>query len=101
MSDEPTVACTLDRAGLAAQAARWSALRRRAETRQRATPDGKRVHFRAEPGVREELEALVTVENECCSWARWTVEEEDGEVVLAVSSTGHGVAALQAMFVTA
>ena len=103
-ADEPStegglvVACTLGEAGLDAQARRWRELRAKAELRQVKTPEGKRVFFRAGEGVAEELDALVAVENECCSWARWTVERGSGEVVLAVTSTEHGVDAVHAMF---
>jgi hypothetical protein len=54
-----------------------------------------RVTFAREPGVEEELRALVAVENDCCRWARWIVE--DG-VVLVATSRGHGVQTLHAMF---
>jgi hypothetical protein len=101
MSDEPVIACTLGAANLAAQGRRWIELRRRAETGQFPTRAGKRIHFRADDGVAAELEQLVEIENECCAWADWSVEQRAGEVVVEVRSTGDGVAAARAMFSSA
>jgi hypothetical protein len=95
---ELVVACTLSSVDLASQARRWSDLRTRAEVRQLETPSGKRVYFRSDPGVVEELRELVIVENRCCSWATWTVELSAGEAVLDVTSTTHGVDAIRQMF---
>jgi hypothetical protein len=54
------------------------------------------------PTVAVELQALVAVENECCSWATWSVEERaDGALVMAARSEGEGVVALHGMFTTA
>jgi hypothetical protein len=61
------------------------------------TDTGLRVHFRADPGVEQELRELVAVENVCCSWADWRVETNGNEVVLELSSTGDGIAVAQGM----
>jgi len=92
------VACTLGALDLAEQSRRWGELRRSAEVGQRRTPTGKRVSFRDDEGVALELEQLVGVEQECCSWADWSIERIDGELVLDVSSSGEGISALHAMF---
>jgi hypothetical protein len=94
----PPVACTLTSADLAAQGKRWERLAARALTSRTETGDGLRMSFRREPGVEEELRALVAVENECCRWADWTVALEDGQIVLAVRAAGDGIAVLHAMF---
>ncbi len=93
-----TIACTLTSADLAAQGGRWERLAARAMTGRAEAADGLRIAFRPEPGAEEELRALVAVENECCSWAEWMVEVEEGQIVLAVRATGEGVAALHGMF---
>jgi len=92
------VACTLTQAGLAAQAGRWERLAARAMTDRTQTEHGLRIRFRPGPGTEEELRALVAVENECCSWATWTVETSPGHVVLDVRAEGAGVTALHDMF---
>jgi hypothetical protein len=63
-----------------------------------ATEDGLRLRFRDEPAVERELRALAVAESGCCAWARWEVHHADGELVMRVSSTPEGAAALHAMF---
>jgi hypothetical protein len=94
------VACALTPAGLAAQRDRWERLADRAMTERAKTADGLRLAFRPEPGVEEELRALVAVEDECCPWASWTVQANAGRVVLDVRSTGAGIAVLHGMLTT-
>lgn len=92
------IACTLTPADLAAQSGRWERLAARAMTGRAETADGLRIIFRPEPGAEEELRALAAAENECCSWAEWRVEAEEGQIVLAVRAAGEGAAALHGMF---
>ena len=92
------VACTLTPAGLAAQGERWERLAARAMTGRAETADGLRLTFRAEPGAADELRELAAVENECCPWARWTVTEDAGKLVLGVTSAADGIAALHVLF---
>jgi hypothetical protein len=94
------VACSLTSADLAAQAGRWERLIARAMTEYTQTGGGLRMFFRPEPGVEDELRRLVAVENDCCSWATWTVERVAEVPVLDVRSTGPGVATLHGMFRT-
>jgi hypothetical protein len=93
-----TIACTLTSADLAARRGRWQRLAALAMTERDETADGLRICFRPEPGAEEELRALATAENECCSWAEWTVEAEGGQLVLAACATVDGVATLHGMF---
>lgn len=92
------IACTLTSAGLAAQARRWERLIAQSMTEYAETADGLRLSFRPESGVEDELRRLVAVENDCCSWAAWTVETNAEATVLDVRSTGPGVATLHGMF---
>jgi hypothetical protein len=93
-----TVACTLTSADLATQGERWQQLGARALIERVETARGLRISFRLEPGVEEELRELVAVENECCSWAEWTVASSADQAVLDVSSSGEGAATLHSMF---
>ena len=92
------VACSLTRAGLAAQASRWERLAARAMIRFERTGHGIRASFRPGPGTEEELRALVDVETGCCPWAAWAVHTDGTKLVLDVRAAGVGVAALHAMF---
>jgi hypothetical protein len=98
MADDPIIACTLEAADLADQSAAWRRLREGSEIGVEKIADGVRLRFRADPGVAEELRRLTNVENTCCSWATWSVDAGDHEVVLEVRSTGSGVEAAQALF---
>ena len=92
------VACSLTRAGLAAQAGRWGRLAARAMIRCERTGQGIRASFRPGPGTEEELRALVDAETRCCPWAAWAVHADGTRLVLDVRSAGDGVAALHAIF---
>ena len=92
------VACALTPANLAAQRDHWERLADRAMTERVKTAGGLRLAFRPEPGVEQELRALVAVENECCPWATWSVEANAQRVALEVRSTGAGIAVLHSMF---
>jgi len=66
------------------------------------TDDGLRLTFKDHPAVQAELQALVAVENECCSWAAWSIERgKDGALVMAARSQDDGIAALHGMFTSA
>jgi hypothetical protein len=82
------ITCTLNGQDLARQRGRWQALGFHREL----TDDGLRLTF--DRPDEAELRELVALENDCCAWARWTVE---GDAVV-VRSTGHGIEALHGMF---
>ena len=95
---EPVIACELGVSGGGAQARRWLRLGRTAGLGLAETEDGLLARFRDEPAAERELRALVAVERNCCSWARWDVRKDGGELILDVRSTPRGAAALRAMF---
>lgn len=94
----PAIACTLSGAESGTQAQRWRRLVRDAGLGRAETADGLRIRFRDQPAAEQELRALVAVESACCGWARWAVHRADGELVMQVTSTPDGAAALKAMF---
>ena len=94
----PEIGCDLGEEKAAGQAERWLRLGREAGLGRAQTADGLEVRFRDEAGVERELRDLVAVESECCAWARWEVRRASGELVMRVSSTPEGAAALHAMF---
>jgi hypothetical protein len=99
-TDTPApIACSLDAGDLRTQEQRWVALIRGAGIDRAATADGVALTFRADDGVEAELHALVTLENECCSWARWEMRADDRGLVMQARAGGEGAATLQSMFV--
>lgn len=96
MMDPVEISCDLGTAGEATQAERWLLLGRQAALGRAETPEGLEIRFRGEPGVERELRDLVAVESRCCAWARWDVRPAGDELVLRVTSTPEGAAALHA-----
>src|SRR2546426_9456700 len=89
------VACTLIDTNLKTQRERWINLGENFGIGRYETPDGLRLTFKDHPAVAAELQTLVEVENECCSWAAWSVERsEDRTLVMAARSKGEGIATL-------
>src|SRR2546426_6605669 len=89
------VACTLNNTNLKTQRERWINLGENFGIGRYETSDGLRLTFKDHPAVAAELQALVEVENECCSWAAWSVERsEDRTLVMAARSKGEGIATL-------
>src|SRR5262245_48133551 len=93
------VACTLIGTDLKTQRERWISLGENFGLGRVETDDGLQLTFTDHPAVEAELRALVTVENECCSWAAWSVERGgDGALVMAARSQDDGIPALHGMF---
>jgi hypothetical protein len=93
------IACTLTRTDFKTQRERWLNLGRNFGLSREETDDGLRLVFTDRPAVERELRALVAVENDCCSWAAWSVEHDaDGALVVVARSQGEGIATLHAMF---
>jgi hypothetical protein len=92
------VACTLNDTDLKTQRERWINLGENFGIARHETADGLRLTFKAHPAVEAELQALVDVENDCCSWAEWTVQRESGALTMEARSQGEGIATLHGMF---
>jgi hypothetical protein len=57
------------------------------------------VTLRADPGVADELEALATLDRDCCAFAHWSVYAGSTQVVLEVSGDSREtIAAVHGMF---
>jgi hypothetical protein len=97
----PDIVCDLGEDKAATQTERWLRLGRQAGLGRAETADGLEVRFRDEAAVEQELRDLVSVEGKCCAWAQWEVHRADGELVMRVTSTPKGAAALHAMLGTA
>jgi len=98
MTAPDAVACTLTATALTSQQERWINLGTNFGRGREETVDGLRLLFVDHPAVEQELQALVAVESDCCSWAAWSVERHDGLLSMSARSTGEGVATLHGMF---
>ncbi len=96
--DAAAVACTLGSAELGTQLERWRALYGDAGHGRIVADDGLSVRFRRDPVVEDQLRALAAVEIECCTWATWTVEVLDDELILSIRSSGDGIAVIHGWF---
>lgn len=92
------VACTLTDTDLKTQRERWLAVGTSFGVGREQTAAGLTLTFRDHPAVERELRALVAVENDCCSWASWSVERDAGVLAVVATSKGEGVATLHGMF---
>jgi hypothetical protein len=92
------VACTLSDTHLKTQRERWINVGTNFGLGREKTEDGLRLTFKDHPAVEQELRALVAVENDCCSWASWSVEPEKDVLVMTARSKGGGIATLHGMF---
>jgi hypothetical protein len=92
------VACTLSDTDLKTQRERWISVGTNFGIGRKKTDDGLQLTFKDHPAVEQELRALVAVENDCCSWASWSVERKDCALVVAARSKGEGVSTLHGMF---
>ena len=88
------IACTLSSDAHQDRRERWLRLIEEA----RLTPRGVRLRLRSAGGVEEEAHALVDLERDCCSFARWTVDSDGATVTIDISAGGEGVKALHAVF---
>ena len=92
------VACTLSDTDLKTQRERWINVGGNFGIGREQTNDGLRLTFKDHPAVEQELRALVAVENDCCSWASWSVERDARTLIMAARSKGEGIATLHGMF---
>ena len=92
------VVCTLSDTDLRTQRERWINVGTNFGIAREQTDDGLQLTFKDHPAVEQELHALVAVENDCCSWASWSVDREDGMLVMAARSKGEGISTLHGMF---
>ena len=83
--DRPT-ACTLDPDEGSLRLRRWQKLAAQGQEPAHRNCDVLEVRYRREPGVCEELKALVGAERGCCSFVEWRVVLDAGQPVLRISS---------------
>jgi hypothetical protein len=83
MTAEPPIACSLSAAELSKRLEEMSAVGRDALLG--VLPDGT-LRFRADERTRERLDRIIAAESLCCSFLRFDLAEESGELRLAVTA---------------
>jgi hypothetical protein len=95
------IACTLGPDDGAARLQRWEAVSARGRLSARRSGHRLEVRYQPAPGLRAELDALTAAERQCCSFAEWTVTQEEGHVVLHIAADPErpdDITALAALF---
>ena len=84
MTTDTPIACSLSRDELPKRLAEMRAVGKDAllSVSQEGT-----LRFRADQPTCERLEAIMAAESECCSFLRFELTEENGDLVLSVTST--------------
>jgi hypothetical protein len=83
MTTDPPIACSLSAAELSARLAEMRAIGNDALLG--ADPDGL-LRFRADRQTRERLEGVIAAESQCCSFLRFDLTEQGGELRLSVTA---------------
>jgi hypothetical protein len=82
MTTDTPIACSLSAAELPARLAEMSAIGNDALLG--VSPDGV-LRFRADRRTRERLEGIIAAESQCCSFLRFDLTEQGGELRLSVT----------------
>ena len=83
MTRDTPIACSLSADELPKRLAEINAIGR--EALLGATPGGA-LRFRADEPTRARLEAIIAAESQCCSFLRFELAEQSGELVLSVGA---------------
>lgn len=95
------LACTLGPDDGPARFRRWQRLHATAGPVLRLAEGELEVTYRADPGVRGELERLAAAERDCCSFVAWSVGESGAGAVLHVTAPPgqpDAIAPIRALF---
>ena len=93
----PLIACSLDVADQQTRLADWLDLLAQARSRDEL-PDGARYVFAADEDTKEQLAALVTAEESCCSFLEFDITQAGHELMMAVTAPEDGREALRFIF---
>jgi hypothetical protein len=88
-TDPAAAVCTLDTASREARLREWQSLRGDALVSESNSTGGSVSIFKASPGVKRRIEALIQAENDCCSHLRFKLTEDGGRLTVEVTSAAE------------
>jgi hypothetical protein len=90
MSEPPPIACTLSATDLRARGEELRALGGHGLVDATEEPGRAVLRFRADPSVRQRVEAAVAAESECCAFLDFELEHREDATVLTISAPNGG-----------
>jgi hypothetical protein len=87
MSSDLPIACSLSADELPRRLAEIGAIG--GEALRSVEPDGV-LRFRADPSIRQRLEAVIAAESECCPFLTFELREDAGELLLTIAAAQDG-----------
>lgn len=90
MTDPKPIACTLSENDLRRRLEQIATLGSDALIAHEESGGTHRLRFRRDGGTRHRLEQIVEAEASCCSFLDLTIDERDGELILAVDAPMEG-----------
>jgi hypothetical protein len=85
-TDARPTACKLEPGDREARLREWQALRSDALISESHSDGGSVSVFRANPDVKQRIDALIQAEHDCCSHLRFNVSQDDAEITVEVTS---------------
>lgn len=90
MTDPDQIACTLDESDLHQRLEQVAALGAEALIAHEEVGGAHRLRFRRDEKTRRRLEQIVAAESRCCSFLDLSIDERDGELILALDAPIEG-----------
>jgi hypothetical protein len=90
VTDPNPIACTLDESALRQRLEQIAALGADALIAHEETGGAHTLRFRRDEQTHRQLERIVDAEAKCCSFLQLSIDERDGELVLALGAPAEG-----------
>ena len=90
MTDPQPIACTLDEKALRQRLEQIAALGADALIAHEGMAGAHTLRFRCDEATRRQLEQIVDAEASCCSFLEFSIDERDGELILALDAPTEG-----------
>lgn len=97
---EIPIACSLDSHETKTRDGEWRSLLEPVVVDRSLIPEGVRLVMKRSPGIKEEIERLIALEQSCCPWILWEFREESSSLFIldVAAQQDEGVRLLQEWF---